>query len=511
MNNTIVKIFGSPRTGTNLVRYILEKLGCRVLVDVDQWGDRCWKHGAPRPSAPHHVIVVGPPAGKWVIQQRAFHGPDTAHWGESEYLAHQKALWDFDKSEGCIVVSLTDLLSDWGRTVRRIAHSLSLPLELADFEMPEGRLNAADDNVPLEVVDPREKIDVNWHREGWVNDKGDIDLDLGYYGYGDALCALACCENLRQMGHNPVLWVNHWLMDFCRKFYPHHKIANRERIHLAGTEPIELTSTKLYDENPELSHHSAQWLAIAKRLDYAYDPFDRHTPAAMPSLRHDKIRGGYWQNHPLEMWDGIQVYNLIFPFASRRIRQYPFENWVRFAIDQWEHHGRATLFCGPDSRSGDLVRINQIIRALAPIFGIVTTWDDVIALMLHDNLVRIYANDSGPAHLGGVLGKRVTVMSAAFPAIVYAPYPSVDVIMGKAACVGCCNVSSESLRYRPELCSPDYSLAQPDPSTNVNGSVMGPGCAALKTIWPTDAHEPKKHKGLESDLDKHTLDLITWG
>ena len=204
-----VKIFGPKRSGTNLLKWILQHYPVKILVDVDRFGEPCWKHGYPRKSADKHIIITKSPVD-WHVSYRAF--PDLEREQSLEdYRSLCESYEVFQQAnKDTIWINWSELVGDWQQGIERITSFVGVEPRSV-IEQPNGRLNITADAgkaaqtrgefAPPEdagsLICPHEAAILGDETEG---NSRVVHIKQPYNGYGDAMMSLWVCEGLRQAG-----------------------------------------------------------------------------------------------------------------------------------------------------------------------------------------------------------------------------------------------------------------------------------------------------------------------
>lgn len=159
-------------------------------------------------------------------------------------------------------------------------------------------------------------------------------------------------------------------------------------------------------------------------------------------------------------------YIVLAPMASKPNRSWP--HWRALA----EKIDRQIVVVGAGFQEKE---IREEFSGLDAGFVLGAHPREVLALVAHAHTV--VANDSGIAHIGGLMGARTVVLSAMFPGdYLFACAPTVSCLMPKRDCVGC--FSAPESKFAPECATscaalPEITveqvLAQIEPKTKKRG------------------------------------------
>ena len=473
-----VKIFGPKRSGTNLLRWILQHSpGIRTLVDHDQFGGSCWKHGFPRPCADIH-FVMRKDITAWHVSNRSFPDP-----GTSQSVADWRTLnREYDRlaagRDDFHIIEYADLLGNWRRTLWRIARLLgqNSPPEIPE---PAGRMDIADDSQTnhqtrhpfrpdyylgkkfLHDICPGEAQMIGSDTPG---NPEVIHIKQSFGGLGDAVISAWVCRGLTQAGYRPVLYLPAPLVQFASLWWDRYRVGPLEK---APDWAHDMTTTR---QTPgSHSHAEAMWNALPEKWTRGSSPMCPDF-LQLPAIRSQR-------SDPAE--PPRQVF--LFPFSAHRQRQWPIEHWIRLArsLEQYFECDafKITAAASPDLAS-DAARVTVdplLLTDLRALTERISGADLVIC------------NDSAPAHIAGTLGVPTLAIHAQQPPAIFNLYPSVhSVYPVDSLCAGCRH--NESAGYTAVTCDPDAltlegnPLSQPDPGRNPYGAVLGPGCPELKAI-----------------------------
>lgn len=150
-------------------------------------------------------------------------------------------------------------------------------------------------------------------------------------------------------------------------------------------------------------------------------------------------------------------YALLAPFSNAPWRMWGLEHWRRLAMSLIRA-GKKVVVMG-DSKNGEMAQNIFYGIDIEPVFN--GSAEDVIGLISGADF--LVCNDSGPAHLGGLYGKRTIVVTAQFTQeYLFDCGYNIEVVRPVASCVSCfeqddagwdqlCNVRCSALQtVRPD-------------------------------------------------------------
>lgn len=257
------------------------------------------------------------------------------------------------------------------------------------------------DYDPVALIDPVTRSDA------------DIVIDQGASGIGDGLNGLMAVARLKadNPGKTIAYHVSETAEGFVRHFDGYDQLGRAARLHnelpVRDGKQINLG----YMQECFRRVEKPRWERYATNIGAA--------GVKLPSLR---------EPHRLrELGAGFAGMVMLCPFSTVTSREWPLQHWVTLEKLLTEAGHRTCVVHSDNNRSAKMIRSARLIRE-SP--------EKVIGAFM--NASCVIGNDSGLAHLAGILGRPTIVLGGKMPVRkIFGCYPKVRCIDGHLACNGC--------------------------------------------------------------------------
>jgi hypothetical protein len=231
-------------------------------------------------------------------------------------------------------------------------------------------------------------------------------------GLGDALLGLVAVGGLKKKNPTKKIRyrINPGTMDFVRLFDGGYDDLAGHTGEKASSSPGDLQINNGYDEEMRTRGAVPRWERYCRNIG-AREP-------VLPILRE--------RQRLLDLGQHDQGVVCLSPFSAYQCRQWPLHSWLTLAKLLQGAGYRPVVLDDVPGRS-DRFSCEKVIRRPA---------DVVTSIVL--NASCLVGNDSGLAHLSGILGQPTIVLAGQVdPAKIYGVYPKMTYLRGPLSCQGC--------------------------------------------------------------------------